>query len=283
MKDVRGNSGNLTQGTRSQTGSGDPEDSSWPNHHDTAGNAAERLDPAKPPDKGGVTQTNRGDGGSRFALLANLANEEGDKEGGINKDMNEGNSANQGAKISETERKGKKPVVRGSSLMDRVELSASDPSLLQEVRSSTKTEMEKKNVTNPSIMGRTKSLEVQPAKLKSNWYGSKSIKGVLNKEVGPVMGWTAHGVNFNLNANIIGGLNGPSISVGPAHARPPDASNGGQVAKSLDKVHLIQTRGKGNEDGARCAEEPTAEMDHDRANAGAAVESVQAGVASTQR
>lgn len=70
--------------------------------------------------------------------------------------------------------------------MDGVELSASDLSLLQGVKTSMRPESERQVDPKPSISGRikervmkdiTNNLELQPAKLKSSWTGLKSAKG----------------------------------------------------------------------------------------------------------
>lgn len=77
-----------------------------------------------------MSLSDRDSGGSRFTKLSDLAEEEGDKVGVEEMDINEGRGANQAPKSSEVVRKGKKSIEGEVVAMDVVELCALHPSLL---------------------------------------------------------------------------------------------------------------------------------------------------------
>lgn len=97
------------------------------------------------------------------------------------------------------------------------------------------------------------------------------------KDVGPVMGWVAHGDKINFTGSNKVGPRGSNVSAGSFHARPPNTSKGGNDLKSLD----LTTTGKGNGGEEKRREEVMEEMDHDAAGLEAVEENEQASQAST--
>lgn len=130
--------------------------------------------------------------GSRFTALNDLTEEEGDKDGGTNMETTEGRGANEAPRVVEMVNKGKKPTGAQAEAMDAVELSVSDPSLLQGVKSSMRSETGKKEEPKKSLAGWIKDrvalrevsniLEAQPINFKSNRIGLKIGRGSVTRE-----------------------------------------------------------------------------------------------------
>lgn len=153
--------------------------------------------------------------------------------------------------------------------MDGVELSASDPCLLQGVRTSMRPKAEKKGNPKSFILGRIKEramkdttniLEVHPVMLKPSWTGLKSGKGGAMREIGHIKTWVVQWEQNDLSGVKKVGPNGPSVSVGPAHAHPPNTSKGVTNLKSLDLTQSDRATeaahgGLDEGDGPRCGRE----------------------------
>lgn len=211
-------------------------------------------------------------GGSRFASLANIIENEGEDREGID-------CADEGARNEEADSKGKEKVVEDEDQIEGVGICASDQSLLQGVQIIQSREMEKTDKAKPSLVGRikervlkdlTNKLDIQPIKLKPTRAGiglKTNLNGIL-KGVGPAIDWTAHGDKQISNMTSKVGPSGSLARGDPYKTKPPDVSRRDSGRKSLDPQ--IEARVRGQRDGAveTLLESETGDMEQDEESLG---------------
>lgn len=227
-KEVRGNTGNSLPRTdpnvsgadsgkskQNPTDRGAESEKSKQNHPtNTAGGGPKKVLGNQAATTEGIVASN-GASGSRFSGLAvNIEDENGNEED-TEMDINVTQGADRVQSNAGVDGRGKTTSVEEIEAMEGVELAASDPSLLDGVRTQSVSKLGPKpkqaqNSNNKKKNGAMKDvtniLEAQPVKLKPDWTGSKSGRGPRVKIVGPATSWTKHG-NQNAQTDGRGGNN----------------------------------------------------------------------------
>lgn len=211
----------------------------------------------------------RANNGSRFNVLNEEEDEESNEAGATEMETGEGRSVDAAPKTTEVVDKGKRPAVVEVDDMDGVELSASDPGLIDGVGSTTKPSGGKTKEANKSISGRimervalkevSNTLEAQPVNFKPNRNGLGKPQGPV---IGPVSEWP---LLCNIKNGTGDNTKGPveDLCSAPTHARPADLSRELLRSKSLDRSQTTREIGDGGRKEETLREFQAEAMDHD--------------------
>lgn len=173
-------------------------------------------------------------------------------------DINEISGADRVQSNSGNAEGGKKTSVVGIEAIDGVELFASDPDLLEGVRSKLASKVGSKpkqaqNSISENKTGAMKDLanvlEARPIKLKPGWAGLKNGRGSVLREVGITTGWVKHGTQTGQIDRK--GTSGNSLNKngGPLPSCPPNLAGVDMNLKSLDPTSSTQSeRNEGGEE-----------------------------------